>query len=155
MMAIEAEKNERDFTHFNPRSIRLEPGYISDEKTPDRVSPGLMQTLISTARETNRRFKVFTSFGGELEPLEREDLFIPHRSIMLGAAYMRFQIDRVEPDEQGFDADDPVLLCSAYNAGSVRPTHKTDWHLLTYGRARMDKFIAFHNDMIHVLRQRC
>src|SRR5690349_17411511 len=32
-------------------AVRLEPGYISDAKTPHKVSPGLMQTLISTARE--------------------------------------------------------------------------------------------------------
>ena len=29
---------------------RKEPGYISDEETPHRISPGIMQTLISTAR---------------------------------------------------------------------------------------------------------
>src|SRR3712207_1929536 len=32
-------------------AVRLEPGYKSDEETPHKVSPGLMQTLISTARE--------------------------------------------------------------------------------------------------------
>jgi Transglycosylase SLT domain len=32
-------------------AVRLEPGYRSDEDTPHKVSPGLMQTLISTARE--------------------------------------------------------------------------------------------------------
>lgn len=31
-------------------AVRLEPGYKSDESTPHKVSPGLMQTLISTAR---------------------------------------------------------------------------------------------------------
>src|SRR5581483_2223376 len=31
-------------------AIRFEPRYISDEATPNQVSPGLMQTLISTAR---------------------------------------------------------------------------------------------------------
>src|SRR3712207_3178251 len=31
-------------------AVRLEPGYKSDEETPGKVSPGLMQTLISTAR---------------------------------------------------------------------------------------------------------
>lgn len=35
----------------NPKAIRFEPHYKSDEETPNQVSPGLMQTLISTARE--------------------------------------------------------------------------------------------------------
>lgn len=32
-------------------AIRIEPGYVSDLTTPHRVSCGLMQTLISTARQ--------------------------------------------------------------------------------------------------------
>lgn len=35
-----------------PEAIRTEPGCRSDQETPGRVSPGLMQTLISAARET-------------------------------------------------------------------------------------------------------
>lgn len=148
MMAIEATKQKADTSHFDPRSCREEPGYVSDLKTPNKVSPGLMQTLLSTAQGENVRRKLYLGPDGELELLTREDLFVPERSIMLGAAYMRFQIDRKEDDELGFDDDDPVLLCSAYNAGSVRETNTNDWHLLTYGESRMDKFIAYNNDMI-------
>jgi transglycosylase-like protein with SLT domain len=152
MMAIEATKQKRDRSHFDPRCCREEPGYTSDEKTPHRVSPGLMQTLITTARGENKRRELYLDIDGELEDLTREDLFIPERSIMLGASYMRHQIDRKESDEIGFDDDDPILLCSAYNAGSVRPTSKNDFHLLTYGgNSRIEKFIAFNNDMISVL----
>jgi len=153
MMAVEATKVRADRSHFDPRSIREEPGYISDEKTPHRVSPGLMQTLISTAREVNRTFGLYHNLDGSLESLSREDLFIPSRSIMVGAAYIRHQIDRKEPDEAGFDDDDPVLLCSAYNAGSVRETKSNDWNLLTYSSARMDKFIAYQNDAVFVATQ--
>jgi len=151
MMAIEATRQGADRSHFNPRSLRLEPGYVSDEKTPNKVSPGLMQTLISTAREANVKSGLYWDFDRNLERITREDLFIPERSIMLGAAYMRYQINRKEPDEAGFDDDDPVLLCSAYNAGSVRETSSNPWRLLTYGADRMDKFIAYHNDMVAVL----
>jgi len=152
IMAIEAKRQGKDRSHFNPRCVREEPGYISDEKTPNRVSPGLMQTLISTARGQNKRNRFFEGYDGEIELLTREDLFVPERSIMIGAAYMAYQIERKETDEAGFDDDDPVLLCSAYNAGSVRETTKNDFHLLTYGgNSRIEKFIAYNNDMIHVL----
>ena len=151
MMAVEATKQKDDRSHFNPRSLRLEPGYVSDLKTPNKVSPGLMQTLISTAQGMNDKFEIYKAMDGTIEQLSREDLFVPERSIMLGAAYMRYHIDRKETDEVGFDDDDPVLLCSAYNAGSVRGTTKNDWHLLTYGKARMDKFVAYYNDTVAVL----
>lgn len=152
MMGIEATKQRHDRSHFDPRSVREEPGYLSDERTPHRVSPGLMQTLISTAREANAKHEVYRDWNGELERIGREDLFVPERSIMLGAAYMRMQIDRKEPDERGFDDDDPILLCAAYNAGSVRETTKNDFNLLTYGgNSRMEKFIAYLNDMVAVL----
>jgi Transglycosylase SLT domain len=151
MMGIEATKQQLDRSHFNPRCYREEPGYISDGKTPNKVSPGLLQTLISTARGENRRRKLYLNFDGTLEELTREDLFVPERSIMLGASYMRHQIDRKEDDEVGFDDDDPILLCSAYNAGSVRPTTRNAYHLLTYGGiSRIEKFIAYNNDMISI-----
>src|SRR3954470_24683100 len=55
----------------DPRALRLEPGWISDEKTPDKVSPGLMQTLISTARGALGNPKIDRAFlfdPGELDP---------------------------------------------------------------------------------------
>ena len=39
----------------NRFAVREEPGYESDEETPNKVSPGLMQTLISTARGPRAR----------------------------------------------------------------------------------------------------
>lgn len=153
MMAIEAYRRKRDQTHFYAESVREEPGYQSDAKTPHRVSPGLMQTLISTAQSMNDRYEIYKTLDGEVEQLTREDLFIAERSIMLGAAYMHYQIQRKEDDEVGFADADPVLLCSAYNAGSVRGTQDNDWHLLTYGKSRMDKFIAFYNDTVHILAE--
>ena len=32
-------------------SVRIEPGYVDDDRTPGKLSCGLMQTLISTAQE--------------------------------------------------------------------------------------------------------
>ena len=148
MAAIESTRVKRDRSHMDPRSCREEPGYISDRKTPDKVSPGLMQTLLSTAQWMNEKFELYHDVHGDLEELTREDLFIGERSIQLGAAYMRYHISRKESDEEGFLDHDPILLCSAYNAGSVRSTTRNDFGLLTYGgNSRMEKFIAYHNDM--------
>ena len=76
---------------------------------------------------------------------------------MLMACYLRHQYNRVEPDEsfEGFEDDDPVPAWAAYNAGSVRGTTKNDWHMTTYGEYRMDKAIAYHNDMIALLKSQC
>lgn len=150
MMCIEATRVKADRSHFNPRSVREEPGYISDEKTPNKVSPGLMQTLISTAREANAWAGLYRDVSGKLEKLSREDLFIAERSIMLGTAHMKREINNVEPDEAraGFWAHDPIALCAAYNAGSVREGNGA-YNLRTYGGdGRVEKFVAYHNDMV-------
>lgn len=152
-MCIEATKWKDDKSHFDPRCIRFEPGFESDVKTPNKVSPGLMQTLISTAQEMNNRFKLFVNLDGSTEKLTREDLQIAERSIRLGTCYLRYQFDRVEDDEMGFLKTDPVLAWSAYNAGSVRFDKSSPWKLVTYGEGRIDKAIAYHNDMIALLKR--
>ncbi len=81
-------------------ALRLEPGYISDEATPRKVSPGLMQTLIATARDALH------------DPvIDRNWLLVGANSIKAGTAYIRDQANRT-----GYDP--PVVAC-AYNAGSV------------------------------------
>ena len=71
-------------------AVRTEPGWTSDEKTPHRVSSGLMQTLISTAR-----------FATGNPSLTRDDLKNGRVSIDAGAAY----IDRQRPIGTGAHAD--------------------------------------------------
>ncbi len=86
-------------------AVREEPGYISDEETPQRVSPGLMQTLIGTARE---------ALGDP--SLNRARLLDPAVSLLAGAAVVQRQaVSGRRPT--GFD---PPLVCIAYNAGSLR-----------------------------------
>src|SRR5207253_652812 len=80
-------------------AVRLEPGYVSDEQTPHKVSPGLMQTLISTARETMQM-----SF-------DRSWLLQPGNSILAGSSYIARQASLT-----GFD---PPLVAAAYNAGKL------------------------------------
>ncbi len=123
-------------------AVREEPGYVSDEETPQRVSPGLMQTLIGTARE---------ALGDP--SLDRARLLDPAVSLLAGAAVVRRQaVSGRRPT-----AFDPPLVCIAYNAGSLREGGGGDcpWGLAQTRRdARhwhADAFVAFLNDGFAVL----
>ncbi len=118
-------------------AVREEPGFASDAATPHRVSPGLMQTLISTARE---------ALGDP--SLDRAALLDPRTSALAGAAYIRRQALRgARPT--GFD---PPLVAIAYNAGSLRPSRDaTDpWGLVQTRRGNGERhacaFLRFFND---------
>ena len=114
-------------------AVREEPGFTSDAATPHRVSPGLMQTLISSAREALGDAK-----------LDRAALLDPAISAMAGAASIARQ-SRVT----GFD---PPLVAIAYNAGSLRPGRDAldPWGLVQTrrgnGQWHADAFCAFFND---------
>jgi hypothetical protein len=120
-----------------PDSVREEPGYTSDEATPNRVSPGLMQTLISTARETLN------------EPgLTRAQLLDPETSIRAGTAYIRRQAGQTNFD--------PPLVACAYNAGGLyrQDGEQNPWKLRQYpiGTGKhADRFVAWFGDALAVL----
>ena len=123
-------------------AVREEPGYAGDEATPQRVSPGLMQTLIGTARE---------ALGDP--SLDRARLLDPAVSLLAGAAVIRRQaVSGRRPT--GFD---PPLVCIAYNAGSLRESAAADcpWGLVQTRRNanhwHADGFVAFLNDGFAVL----
>ena len=124
-------------------AVREEPGYVDDAATPHRVSPGLMQTLISTARE---------ALGDRT--LDRARLLDPMVSAMAGAAYIRRQA-RAARLPTGYD---PPLVAIAYNAGSLRPSRDaTDpWGLVQTRRGsgtwHADSFSAFFGDALAVLK---
>ncbi len=115
--------------------VRIEPGHESDEATPGRVSPGLMQTLISTARE---------AVGAEVtEEIDRSWLLDPDNSIRAGTAY----IARQKP-MTGFD---PPKVACAYNAGGVyRQTGAANrWQMRQYPigtSTHADRFVKWLND---------
>lgn len=151
MITIEAVRIRGTRT-FDPKSTREEPGFISDEETPRRVSVGLMQTLITTARSMQKRYDLFPG-----ERITRRALYRPRVSIMLGAAYMRRQLDRYDEDW----GQDPVILTGTYNAGSLR-LDKPDregrlnrFMVRTYGYGRTDKFLRFMGDAVAVMREEC
>ena len=117
-------------------AVREEPGYTSDEATPNRVSVGLTQTLISTAREAMQM-----SFG-------RDWLLEPANAIEAGTAYIAQQARQT--------ALDPPLVAAAYNAGALK--HQTGaqnrWKLRQYPigtGAHLDRFVGFFNDAVTVL----
>jgi Transglycosylase SLT domain len=120
----------------NPDAVRLEPGYRSDEETPNKVSVGLTQTLISTAREAMAL------------SLDREWLRRPRNAIDAGSAYIARQARTTRLD--------PPLVAAAYNAG--RLAHNTGernrWKLRQYpiGTSKhCDRFVQFYNDAVFVL----
>jgi hypothetical protein len=120
----------------DPSAVRMEPGWRSDEETPGRVSAGLMQTLISTAREAMQM-----SFG-------RDWLLDPGNSIEAGTAYIAAQFRLT-----GFD---PPLVAAAYNAGRIveQPGAENRWKLRQYpiGTGRhCDRFVRFFNDAVAAL----
>ena len=118
-------------------AVREEPGFISDTATPHRVSPGMMQTLISSARE---------ALGDP--SLNRARLLDAGVSAMAGAAFIGRQA-RGGTWPTGFD---PPLVAIAYNAGSLRPTRDADnpWGLVQTRRGadhwHADAFCGFLND---------
>ena len=147
MVSIEARKLQGSYS-FDVVSLRHEPGYFSPEETPNKVSAGLMQTLLSTAKRMAREYFDGVAGTGEFllpqsEDLTVEDLTDPEVSLALGAAYMHFQ-----SEIYGLD---PVLLVASYNAGGVYETSKNPWRLRTFGYPRIPKFCGFANDYLETV----
>lgn len=118
-------------------AIREEPGYVSDTQTPDRISAGLTQTLISTARMV---------VG--MPSIDRVWLLAPDNAIRAGATYMA--------NQRGMTKFDPPVAACAYNAGSVKPDDGAGnrWKMRQYPLGTghyADRFVGFFNDCFTVL----
>jgi hypothetical protein len=116
----------------DPAALRKEPGYASDEKTPAKISPGLMQTLISTARAA-------LADGA----IDRQWLLIPDNSIRAGTAYIASQWTTT-------DFDPPKVAC-AYNAGGLyyNDGAANRWKMRQYpinSAEHADRFVRWFND---------
>ncbi len=128
-------------TRGDAAAIRMEPGYESDEKTPGRISPGLMQTLISTARSTLAREGLAQS------TIDRQWLLVADNSIHAGAAY----INQMFP-QTGFD---PPLVACGYNAGGVyhQEGEKNRWKMRQYPIGtgeHANRFVSWFNDCFRI-----
>ena len=119
-------------TRGDPDAVREEPGYVSDEKTPHKVSPGLMQTLISTARKTLA-----------IDSIDREWLLKPENSIRAGTAYIASQWTST--------SFDPPKVGCAYNAGGIyyNQSDANRWKMRQYpinSADHADRFVKWFND---------
>jgi len=122
-------------TRGDPEKIRREPGFISDEETPHRISPGMMQTLISTARDVLR--------AETDETIDRAWLLVPDNSIRAGTAYIAQQRAKTK-------FDPPKVAC-AYNAGSIvrndGPDNRWKMRQFPIGTSEhADRFVRWLND---------
>lgn len=134
----------------DPVSLRHEPGYESDEATPGKVSAGLGQTLLRTARYVAGTLKINLAVmvNGNLYEQDRAinvyDLYQPALSLMLMAGYMEILGDKWDMD--------PIIIQAAYNAGGAYTSSKNPYNLRMYGGSdRLIKFTAYHNDAVEVL----
>lgn len=123
----------------NPEAIRTEPGYISDDATPGRVSVGLMQTLIETAR---------AQMPGQV--IDRQALIDPATSLQAGARYIASHATRTMMD--------PPLVACDYNAGHLErnDSDANRWKILQYpvGTGQhADRFTMWFNDCMAFFRE--
>jgi hypothetical protein len=119
-------------TSGNPADERKEPGFVSYEETPGRVSIGLMQTLINTARDT---------LG--MPQIDHNWLLVPDNSIRAGTAYIAQQ--------KSTTRFDPPLVACAYNAGGIyrQDGAENRWRMRQFpiGTSHhADRFVAWFND---------
>lgn len=126
-------------TGGDKKARREEPGWISDKKTPHRVSVGLTQTLISSARAALNE-----------SAIDAKWLEIPSNAIKAGTAFIANQKKKT-----GFD---PALVAAAYNAGGVYQNNGEDnkFKLRCYPIGtdhHVDRFCKFFGDAIHVLKE--
>ena len=119
-------------------AVRIEPGYRSDDTTPMKISAGLMQTLIGTAREV---------VG--VPTLDRAWLLQPRNSLHAGAGYIR--------DQASLTKLDPPLVAAAYNAGGLykESSPRNRWRLRQHPigtSAHVDRFCRWLGDAVAVVR---
>lgn len=117
---------------------RCEPGYESDATTPSKVSLGLMQTLISTAREALGKPDIDTAW-----------LLDPGNAIRAGTAYIERQA--------GATRLDPPKVACAYNAGGVYDNDgdRNRWKMRQFPIGtgdHCDRFVKWFNDAVAILK---
>jgi putative peptidoglycan binding protein/transglycosylase-like protein with SLT domain len=120
-------------------ALRKEPGYLSDDQTPGKISPGLMQTLISTARKTLAD-----------DSINRDWLLKPENAIRAGTGYIASQWTIT-----GFD---PPKVACAYNAGNVyyNESPANRWKMRQYpinSSEHADRFVKWFNDCLLMFRK--
>lgn len=136
-MCAESGRSGQTVSSQMSEAYREEPGYVSDDATPGKVSAGCMQTLLSTARDVTGN-----------AALTVHDLFDPAVSIDAGAAYIAEQAARAGIQATAFDAP---LVAAAYNAGGLYHDNAAAnrWRLRCYPLGtgeHINRFILWFND---------
>ncbi|MGD9504548.1 MAG: transglycosylase SLT domain-containing protein [Syntrophobacteraceae bacterium] len=129
----------------DPGAERREPGFESYEATPHRISVGLMQTLISTARDM---MSPAPCAEWKRKVIDRDWLARPDYSILAGTAYINHQRYATRLD--------PPLVACAYNAGGIyRDNHVANrWRMRQYPIGtgeHCDRFVKWFNDAVAML----
>ena len=124
-------------TSGNANAIRKEPGYQDDDSTAYKISVGLMQTLISTARDTL-----------DDDRIDRNWLLEPANAIKAGCCYIAEQKSKT-----GYD---PPKVACAYNAGNIYQNSGANnrWKMRQYPIGtgeHCDRFVKWFNDAVAVL----
>jgi hypothetical protein len=114
-----------------PQVFLHEPGYVSDAKTPDKITIGLTGLLLSTARAVTGNPAV-----------DRRWLYDPANAIDTSARYVAQQYSLT-----GYDVP---KVAAAYNAGGLYhdPSPGNRWKMLTFpkGSSRfIDNFVTSFN----------
>lgn len=115
---------------------RFEPDFKSYDTTPDKVSIGLMQTLLSTARAVTGL------------PLTHRDLCDPNISVRAGALYIKQQAKVTQLD--------PILVACSYNSGGIYvdhgPANRFKLRCFPIGTgAHLDRFVKWFGDAVAVI----
>lgn len=114
-----------------PQVFLHEPGYVSDARTPDKITVGLTGLLLSTARKVTGNPAV-----------DRRWLYDPANAIDVSARYVAQQYQLT-----GYDVP---KVAAAYNAGGLYhdPSPGNRWKMLSYpkGSSRfIDNFVTSFN----------
>ena len=122
---------------LKPRAYKTYRGYVSDRKTPDRISVGLGQILIGTARYLLRN-----------NSIDRAWLENPANNIRTIGIYLNRQYRLT-----GFD---PPKVAAAYNAGGLyrQNGRKNRWKLRNHPIGRsvyIDLFVAVFDEAMRYL----
>jgi hypothetical protein len=108
-------------SHGNPNAFRHE--------SQGRMSVGLMQTLIGTARETMSDDRI-----------DADWLRVPRNSIRAGTCYIA--------GKRHLSRLDPPWVAAIYNSGGLTPAFNNRWGFTqnVIGQVHVDAFIAWFND---------
>lgn len=126
-------------TQVRYKQIRAEPGYVSDEDTPHRISVGPCHLLISTARDVM-----------DDPEIDRSWLSDVGHNLRACGRYIRWQ--------RRMTGLDPIKVAAAYNAGGLyralpgESSLGNAWHLRTYGE-HLDRAAAWYGDAAAVLQE--